>query len=196
MGFLLREFQFFQQFLPRAGAGELDFNILVGAVAAQADHVAGQVVDGHRLPHIQDKGLPAMAEGSGVEHQLHRLRNGHKISAHLPVGDGHRASPGDLFPEDGHHAPLGIQHIAEPHRAEPVAGCRPHNSCKQSSAPRLVAPMTLEGLTALSVEMRTNSSGPRGKPPPRPRSWCPGGCFLSASLGQPPSMGTCLWAAA
>ena len=66
VGFLLREFQFFQQFLPRAGAGELDFNILVGAVAAQADHVAGQVVDGHRLPHIQDKGLPAMAEGSGV----------------------------------------------------------------------------------------------------------------------------------
>lgn len=162
MGFLLREFQFFQQFLPRAGAGELDFNILVGAVAAQADHVAGQVVDGHRLPHIQDKGLPAMAEGSGVEHQLHRLRNGHKIPAHLPVGDGHRASPGDLFPEDGHHAPLGIQHIAEPHRAEPGGGMPPPQQLQTELRPPFGGPHDAGGIDRLVGGDEDEQLRPRG----------------------------------
>ena len=47
--------------LARAGADELDRHVLVGLVAGEADHVAGQVEDPHRLAHLEHEDVARAA---------------------------------------------------------------------------------------------------------------------------------------
>lgn len=68
------------------------------------------------------------------------------------MGDGHRAATSDLLTEYLHYAAPAVQHVAEPH------GCAEERRCAGAeviiiSQIRFVAPMTLVGLTALSVEI-------------------------------------------
>ena len=67
--------------------------------------------------------------------------------------------------------------------------------CTIISAMRLVAPMTLVGLTALSVEIITKRSTPNSLDT-RARLWVPNTLFLTASQGLCSMSGTCLCAAA
>ena len=64
-----------------------------------------------------------------------------------------------------------------------------------SSATRLVAPITLAGWTALSVEIRTNRSAPQASAI-RAAFSVPNTLFLTASSGASSISGTGLWAAA
>ena len=66
----------------------------------------------------------------------------------------------DLLEEARDHAAVAAQHVAEADDAR-TGGRRSASACATiSSATRLVAPMTLEGFTALSVEIRTKRSTP------------------------------------
>ena len=64
-----------------------------------------------------------------------------------------------------------------------------------SSATRFVAPITEEGFTALSVEMRTKRFAPHASA--ARATWSvPNTLFFTASSGASSISGTCLWAAA
>ena len=61
---------------------------------------------------------PPLPDRARLQHQLHRLRDGHEVAAHLRVGDRHRAAGLDLPQERRHHAAPAAEHVAEPHRDE------------------------------------------------------------------------------
>ena len=66
---------------------------------------------------------PPLPDRARLQHQLHRLRNGHEVAAHLGVGHRDRAAAPDLPQERRHHAAAAAEHVAEPHRDEvPPAG--------------------------------------------------------------------------
>lgn len=115
--------QFLDEFLARAGADELDVNVAAHFQAAEPDEVAGQLHDRHRLAHVQDEDLAALADGGRLQDQLHGLGDGHKVAAHVRVGDGDRAAAGDLFAEDACHTAVAAQHVAEAH------GCAEERRC-------------------------------------------------------------------
>ena len=56
---------------------------------------------GEYTRHLRHEDLAALADGEGLQDQLRRLGNGHEITAHLRMGDGHRAAFGNLFLEVG-----------------------------------------------------------------------------------------------
>jgi hypothetical protein len=94
----------------------------------QADQVARQVDDLHRLAHVQHQHLAAVADGRGLQHQARGLGDGHEVANDVRVGDGDRAAAGDLFLELRDHAAAAAQHVAEAHRHEAgarVLGTRP-----------------------------------------------------------------------
>ncbi len=111
------EEQFLIELLARPGTAEPDLDV-AHLEARQADEVVGQVHDLERLAHVQHEYLAALADGPGLQHQLHRLRDGHEIAAHLRVGNRERTALADLPEEGRHHAPTAAQHVAEPHRDE------------------------------------------------------------------------------
>ena len=67
---------------------------------------------------------------------------------------------GDLLLEQGHHAAVAAQDVAEPHRHKFRFGLRRFIICTTISHRRLDAPMMLVGFTALSVEISTKRFTP------------------------------------
>ena len=74
-------------------------------------------------------------------------------------GDGEGASRGDLALEHGDDAAVRAQHVAEAHGGEHGLG-RARVQLHHHLAMRFVAPMTLVGFTALSVEMKMKRAAP------------------------------------
>ena len=117
------EEQLLVQLLARARAGEADLDVAAHLEAGQPDEIGGEIEDPDRLAHVEHEHLAALADRAGLQHELHRLRDGHEVAAHLGVGDRHRAAALDLPQERRHHAAPAAEHVAEPHRHEvPPAG--------------------------------------------------------------------------
>ena len=76
------------------------------------------------------------------------------------VGEGHRSAGLDLRLKQGNDAAVGTQHVAEPHRHALHVRAAGRSCWMSISVTRLVAPMTLVGLTALSVESCTSRFTP------------------------------------
>ena len=108
--------QFFIQLLAGAQAGIDDRDIHIRLKAGQPDHIARQVVDAHRVAHIEHKNFPAARIGAGLKNELHRLRNRHEIPDDVLVRDRNRAAGFDLLAKQRDHAAGRAEHIAEPHR--------------------------------------------------------------------------------
>ena len=53
---------------------------------------------------------------------MHGFGDGHEVAAHVGVGDGDRASGGDLPLEAGNHAAAAAQHVAKPHHRKRALG--------------------------------------------------------------------------
>jgi hypothetical protein len=87
-------------------------------------------------------------------------RDGHEVANDVRVRDGHRAAAGDLLLELRDHAAAAAQHVAEAHGHEAGARVLRHQVDTAISAARLLAPITLVGLTALSVLISTKRSAP------------------------------------
>ena len=88
------------ELLARAQAGVDDLD--VGA-AGQVDEGAGDLDDLHGRAHVEHHDLAAAAHGTGLEHQLAGLGDEHEEALDVGVGDGDRATAGDLLHEGGHH---------------------------------------------------------------------------------------------
>ena len=118
--------QFFVQLFTGAQAGDLDVDAARGlqgvahALAGQLDHAARQVVDAHRLAHVQHEYLAAVRHGASLDHQLRGFGDGHEVARDVAVRDGDRAALVDLAPEQRHDRARGAQHVAKAHHG--VAG--------------------------------------------------------------------------
>ena len=88
----------------------------------EPDEVGGEIEDPHRLAHVEHEHFPALADRARLQHQLHRLRDGHEIAAHLGMGDRDRPAALDLPEERRHHAAPAAEHVAEAHRDEVSPG--------------------------------------------------------------------------
>ena len=115
-----------------------------------------------------------------------------RLTHHFWMGDGDGPSQAYLSEE-------GITEPAEPITCQAHATYRVWNDeskfCTTSSAIRLVAPITDEGRTALSVEISTNDSTPN-RPDISAISLVANTLFLTASSTFDSIIGTCLCAAA
>src|SRR5690606_15505622 len=94
-------------------AGEDDINILSDLEAGKLNQVSGKIHDLHWIAHIQNKYLTTSTQHSGLQHQLHRFRNCHKVPFHLGISNRYRSSGSDLLLEGKHNAAPASQHIAE-----------------------------------------------------------------------------------
>ena len=74
--------------------------------------------------------------------------------------DRDRAARANLLAEQRHDAAGGAEHVAEAHRSRSASSISRAKFWQKISATRLHAPMTLVGLTALSVEISTKLPTP------------------------------------
>src|SRR5690606_16820172 len=84
----------------------------------QADQVARQIDDLHRLTHVEHEDAAALSHHAGLQHQLRRFRNGHEVTADLRMGDGDGAAGGNLFAEFGDDTAGAAKQVAETHGDE------------------------------------------------------------------------------
>ncbi len=148
----------------------------------------GQVEDAHRLAHVEDEDLAALAHGPGLQHELRRLRDGHEVALHVRVGDRHRPAVGDLVPEDRDHRAGRAEHVAEAHGEEagrrggagrgPGPPARRHASWRPSPTSAAPPCRSRSGRTP-----RLPHSA--GQPADAPR--CPGRCSAPPRPGCTPS---------
>ena len=90
--------------------------------------------------------------------ELHRLRDRHEVARHALVGDRHRAAERDLAAEDRHDRARTSRGRCRSARSRSVVlGQRCCAASTAHSASAFDAPMTVAGVTALSVETSTNA---------------------------------------
>ena len=109
--------RFLVELLARAQAAVGYFNVLVRNKPGQLDHLAGQVRDFDRLPHIEDENFAALGLQRALQDQANRFGDAHEIARHLGMGHRERSAFGNLAAEDRHHASGRPQHVAETHRS-------------------------------------------------------------------------------
>ena len=104
---------FFIELLAGAEAGIDNLDVHIRFQAGEADHVAGQGVDLHRRPHVEDEDLSPVGVSAGQHHEAHGLGDGHEVADDIRVGDRDGAALLDLLPEDGDHRAVGAEDVAE-----------------------------------------------------------------------------------
>src|SRR5690625_3861734 len=87
----------------------------------QLDQVFGQLSDLDRLTHVKEVNSPGCRHGSGLQHQLDGLRDGHEVTRHVLVGHLHGTTILDLPLEARDYAAPASEYVAETHTHE-VAG--------------------------------------------------------------------------
>ena len=200
--------QLLAQFLAGAQADEFDLDVAAGPQPGEPDHLLGEIDDFDRLAHVEDADLAARsgASGSGrqsrrLQHQLDRLAYGHEKTRDLGMGDGQRSAGRELAREQRHHRSGGAQHIAEAHgdiaraAGPPCRASWKSSAWQKLSARRLVAPMTLVGLTALSVEIMTTIDTPNVRAASATLR-LPATLVRTPSIGLASTIGRCFSAAA
>ncbi len=106
------------------------------------------------------------ADHARLQHQPDRLAHRHEIALHVRMRHRQRPAALELAAEQRHHRAGAAEHVAEPHghAAHAAAAARRHvQPCTYISASRLLAPITLLGFTALSVEMNTIAAAPAAR---------------------------------
>lgn len=100
----------FIEFLAVTKSRKLDFHILR---SRKGYHTLGQIDDLHRLAHIEDEDLAALAHGSGLKHELAGFRNQHEVTDDVRMGDGDRSTAPDLFLEYRNHTAVRAENVSE-----------------------------------------------------------------------------------
>ena len=108
--------QLLKQLLAGTQAGVDDGDVHIRLKAGQPDHVARQIVDAHRIAHVEHENFSAVRIGAGLENELHRLRDRHEIPDHVLIRDCDRAAGLDLLAEQRNDAAGRAEHVAKPHR--------------------------------------------------------------------------------
>ena len=150
--------QFFVELFPRSEAHHFD-RLAIRISTRQPHQIPRQVDDPNRFSHVEHEEIRATAEGRRVEDQPGGLGNCHEEPGHVGVCDRERLPVLELLTEDRDDAARRPQHVSEANGdvRRPV---RAAASATSISPIRLLAPMTLDGRTALSVETNTNRSTP------------------------------------
>jgi hypothetical protein len=118
VGALLVGGELFEELLAGAHAGEGDLDVLARRLAREGDEVAREVDDLHRLAHVEDEDLPALAHGAGLQHELAGLGDGHEVPLHLRVRHRDRPAGAICSWKMGTTEPVGAEHVAEAHGDE------------------------------------------------------------------------------
>src|SRR3954465_2306538 len=63
----------------------------------QADQLAREIVDLHRLTHVEDENLAAASHHRSLHDELRGFWNRHEIALHFRIRDGHRTAARDLL---------------------------------------------------------------------------------------------------
>jgi hypothetical protein len=114
---LVLRVQLLVQLLAGPQPDERDVDVLALGEAREPDHLARHVHHLHGLAHVEQEHLAALADRRGLEHQSHRLGDGHEVTRGLGVGHRERAAALELALEQRHDRALAAEHVAEAHRA-------------------------------------------------------------------------------
>jgi|688.fasta_scaffold492866_2 hypothetical protein len=71
----------------------------ISEIARQLHHAAGQVDDFDGLAHVQHKHIAALPHGTGLNHQLRSLGDGHEVAVDFGMRRGDGATVFDLLAE-------------------------------------------------------------------------------------------------
>src|SRR5208283_4457450 len=107
---LLRIEEFLEELFAGTEANELEF---MARLAGETNQSFRQFHDSHRLSHVEYQDVSFAPDGEGLQHQAHRLRNGHEKAGDLRVGDGDGPVEADLFLKERNHAAVGAENVAE-----------------------------------------------------------------------------------
>ena len=184
---------------PQPGVHDLDVAVGVALVphrqAHQTDHACGEIGDTHRLAHVEHEHVPALCHRARLQHQLRGLGDRHEVADDVACVT--VTGPPFLICSRNSGTTEPEESSTLPKRTMQKRVCveRSCNACNASSAKRLVAPITLVGFTALSVEISTNVSTRHSS------AACAVFQVLNTLLYTPSmmfcsTMGTCLYAAA
>src|SRR5271157_4077721 len=169
--------QLLEQLLAGTQSGETDLHVLLGPQSRQPHHLPREVDDLHRRTH--------------VEHEDAALaRAGQRVSG--PPRSSWRWNSGTTEPV----LPSTLPNRTVMQRIPPcVARAAMSSPWQYISASRLEAPITLDGFTALSVEISTIAVAPAAR---AASATClvPTALVSSPSSGLSSTIGTCLSAAA
>src|ERR1035437_2400652 len=113
---LILQIQFFKHLLSRTKAGILNLDISFRLEPRKQNQILGQIRDPDGRAHFKDEYFSALADGEGLQNQLGRLGNGHKITRHLRVSYCYRSARGNLFLENRNHTSAASQYVPEAHR--------------------------------------------------------------------------------
>ena len=106
--------QFLIELLAWAQANLLNLDIDVRTQARQRNHACGEVVDAHRLPHVEDIDLTAMPHATSLEHERACLGDGHEVTDDVAVSDGDRTSIFYLLAEQRNVCASGTGEVSAP----------------------------------------------------------------------------------
>src|ERR1035437_3570479 len=90
-----------------------------GRKSRHLDQAPRQSRDLHRVSHVEHVDLPVRTKSGGLQHKLHRRRDGHEVARHIFMRDRHRTTGGDLAEKDRRHASAAAHHVTEPHARAP-----------------------------------------------------------------------------
>ena len=105
--------EFFADLFAGAESRKLDFHILVGHLAVHADKVFGQRDNLDGLAHVEHEYLAAVGDTRSLEHEVHRLGDGHKVADNVGVSHGDGLALLYLALEQRDDASVAAEHVAK-----------------------------------------------------------------------------------
>ena len=105
--------ELFLDLFAGAESRKLDFHILVGHLAVHADKVFGQRDNLDGLAHVEHEYLAAVGDTRRLEHEVHRLGDGHKVADNVGVRDGDGLALLYLALEQRDDATVAAEHVAK-----------------------------------------------------------------------------------
>ena len=106
------------ELLPRPQTREDDLHVLSLAQPGKPDQLPREIHDEHLLAHVEQEYLPPATHGGRLQHQAHRLGDGHEVAARLRVRDRDRPAALELTLEERDHRAVAAEHVPEPDRDE------------------------------------------------------------------------------
>ena len=110
LGILLGGEELLVELFSVTETGEFHLDI---CAATEADHLLGKVQDLHGFTHIEDVDLSSIAHGTGFQHQLAGLGDGHEVADDVRMRNRNGTTALNLLTEQRNHGTIGAQHIAK-----------------------------------------------------------------------------------
>ena len=188
--------EFFIKLLAGTQPGD---DYAASSVTVVLDEALGEVVDLHRLSHVEDHDLPTLCHGSCLEDETDGFGDGHEVADDVLMCDCYRDAGVDLVDEQRKHRTSAAEDVAEPDGDNFRPAAREHRGdqldhplgCSHDIGRVHGLVGGLVGFTALSVEMTTTLPTPLFLAEER-TLYEPATFVRMISSGSLSPMGTCL----